>query len=55
MTELRPCPFCGGKVFLEHIALGGVLISCPQCDIFVARRIGDAGIIEPIWNRRAGE
>jgi len=55
MTELKPCPFCGGKVCVEHLSFGGKLISCPWCDIFVARRTGDAGDIESVWNKRVKE
>ena len=53
--ELKPCPFCGNNVTVEHLSIGGKLISCCFCDIFVARRLGDAEEIESVWNGRVNE
>lgn len=66
MTELKPCPFCGGKVEAEK-TIEGVnadfspsydwVIYCWNCDFklegfnFIKTREG----IENLWNRRVKE
>ncbi len=63
MSELKPCPFCGGKATL--FVDGGVRVLCPKCgastkilrDSMTTRGVaGNAteAVIEA-WNRRADE
>lgn len=60
--ELKPCPFCGGKVKIECIDDEYYYISCERCcsstsfgHVFDDGTAGDATKIEVItaWNRRA--
>ncbi len=69
MTELKPCPFCGGPVaFHQDEACDGChYIQCTKCDCFVdfssvadpanvAETIqGLRALIVPKWNTRVGE
>lgn len=50
MTELKPCPFCGGKAVYKKLQLGGSVIECIYCNIFVGEVFGDD--VVKAWNRR---
>ena len=60
-TELKPCPFCGGKAVLshDHTGLGSSYIRCEKCGIESIRFIksfeiaSDDRAVE-FWNRRVG-
>lgn len=65
MTELKPCPFCGGKVKFNHnIELVPDGIYCPACRMLVryygirAKKNEVFGVImdeiAEAWNRRQG-
>lgn len=52
MSELKPCPFCGGKA--EIITLMGVnakYIQCENCRISTEVS-GEEKILIELWNRR---
>ena len=59
--ELKPCPFCGGKAAIVHLARRKVLwteeyvygncVYCTNCDAEIFSSINKA--IE-MWNRREG-
>ena len=53
MTELKPCPFCGGKaVILEHNRI--YRIQCEKCWIRTANNHSEiCAVLE--WNNRVGE
>lgn len=66
MTELKPCPFCGGEAIINTIGShkhaiatfmpdysGGTFIECTKCSCAIAEESDDAAI--KAWNRRAGE
>lgn len=55
MTELKPCPFCGGEAEL-NLLLGNYCVTCKSCmgAIFPAAGMTEEEAIE-LWNRRAGE
>ena len=53
MTDLKPCPHCGGKAVLKG-ALGESWVSCQDCKASVEMRGAEALAIEA-WNRRAPE
>lgn len=64
MTDLKPCPFCGGHVDYWHdIELNPVGVRCSHCKIVVrmlslkrGKTFGDVmGQIADQWNRRAEE
>ena len=57
MTELKPCPFCGGLAFMTHDEDDPQFdteIYCCICEASI-RRIGEGNRAEAIeaWNRRA--
>ena len=35
MTELKPCPFCGGKALLRHdyAGIGSSYVRCEKCGL----------------------
>lgn len=47
MTELKPCPFCGGNN-IEH---SGLSIGCKDCGI-ILKAWGWEQDIDNVWNRR---
>ena len=52
-TGLKPCPFCGGKPRYKKLQLGGAVIECIHCDIFLGQVLGDD--VVKAWNRRVDE
>ena len=52
MTELKPCPFCGGEAEL-NLLLGNYCVTCKSCmgAIFPAAGMTEEEAIE-LWNRR---
>ena len=62
MTELKPCPFCGGEGHL-YANEGGVCVLCLKCraqsiklsDLYSSGRMAGNATIAAIeaWNRRA--
>lgn len=63
MTELKPCPFCGGKAKLDHGRIGITETSYVRCEkcwskgqsiTESVRYSSDAEAIKA-WNRRVGE
>jgi Lar family restriction alleviation protein len=53
MAELKPCPFCGGKVEIKELRWGHQFfeIYCPKCDFGMAREYSRD--LHTAWNRRA--
>ena len=63
MTELKPCPFCGGEVtikeyhnpfaFLDGAMRGeiGWYIDCDDCEVVMLNEYCEEDLIEH-WNRR---
>ena len=59
MSELKPCPFCGGKAQrititdeAEFANVGGDIITCTKCDCSTRVFFGEKEGIEDAWNRR---
>ena len=57
MSELKPCPFCGGEAEMQNYITEGT-VWCSTCRATVTRRHGrdgESGFYEAIaaWNRRA--
>ena len=59
MTELKPCPFCGGEpriqghTFHEHSSTYGVV--CLDCGCETRQFYPSAKEAEEAWNRRASD
>ena len=60
MSELKPCPFCGGKAEIEDWKIGyesGTTIICCDCKACISESVvdGDGWHYRAItkWNRRA--
>lgn len=56
MTELKPCPFCGGEAEIRDNRWRGVFVRCSVCHIGtqpVLHQRKDAPI--RAWNRRVEE
>jgi len=51
MSELKPCPFCGGRAVLNKDYLGHFYISCDKCEIKTDSCV-DPNIPIAAWNRR---
>ena len=58
MSELKPCPFCGGKAKLRHYTSGTfkkttvVYVECCVCRIRTPVEF-EPECVEEAWNRRA--
>jgi len=56
MTELKPCPFCGGSLITYRSVRDGSSIGCTECGVRVARHYGPLPDIverlETAWNTR---
>ena len=63
MEELKPCPFCGGKAFIETVEPhthtlaafmpyygGGTFIECQKCSCAISAETKEEAI--EAWNRR---
>ena len=59
MTDLKPCPFCGGDVRITRNDRGCVFVRCSLCNMTLMFGANDVCKSEQavvrMWNRRAGE
>ena len=55
MTDLKPCPFCGGKAMSQRWYYGedilGHIVSCEKCKIMITEDSEKEAV--ETWNRRA--
>lgn len=58
MTDINPCPFCGGKAVFDHDDSGLNWISCTACGASSNARVSAMDDCKPLlleqWNKRAG-
>ena len=59
MTELKPCPFCGGEAFVHKFTIEGtdgffISVMCRVCYAQTGNQTKEAHAIEA-WNRRADD
>lgn len=58
MAELLPCPFCGGKAFINTYDYEGFgktyYVFCTNCQVETFERNTEVEAVEA-WNRRAGD
>lgn len=57
-TELRPCPFCGGKaVHIDEVSVTGWLryIGCRGCNAVVSFETSTRDGAAKMWNQRESE
>lgn len=55
MAELKPCPFCGGKVEIVFYR-GNTAVECPKCGCALNTWIGmTKEEATKAWNRRANK
>lgn len=50
MTELKPCPFCGGKAELDSVGCTLWCVVCSKCE--AASGYSDEEGAVRLWNRR---
>lgn len=65
MTELKPCPFCGGKAKIFAFSDGGICVKCLYCwcqthtwsDYSISEAEKESAFERAVdsWNRRKGE
>ena len=53
-TELKPCPFCGGKAKDRYECLNGVFVQCNECGVSTRVFPSQSAAIWG-WNRRVGD
>ena len=51
-TELKPCPFCGGKAHIYQDCTGYYVAQCDKCGIGTLL-CGDKRTAKRRWNRRS--
>jgi Lar family restriction alleviation protein len=58
MSELKPCPFCGGEAELKQTGRKGLTIKCKSCQIKLHQKVLNLSLewLEPkmieSWNKR---
>lgn len=52
MSDLKPCPFCGGEAREEEAGDGGKFIECSTCSACTALHYDRAENLVSAWNRR---
>ena len=51
MTELKPCPFCGGTPYMAQNYLGQMYVRCPECGACVWGRDTDDWSIDKMGEK----
>lgn len=52
MSDLKPCPFCGGVPLMESHGAFGLCIRCSSCGAMFSSK-ATPGRLDVAWNRRA--
>ena len=56
MSDLKPCPFCGGEAKIRETDIGGFHVCCTNCPCDYGRYWFSTKRLAAIaWNRRAHE
>lgn len=48
-TNLKPCPFCGGKAYAAKDRYGKILIGCVKCNLYFGIEVEDGCELEDGW------
>lgn len=51
--ELKPCPFCGGKVYMAQNYLGQIYVHCPNCGACVWGKVTDDWRVDTMGKKKA--
>lgn len=60
MTELKPCPFCGGKAEFCATCMDYAFVKCRECgaktdNIAISYEYSAKDVAIEAWNRRASD
>lgn len=53
MSDLKPCPFCGGEAKMNSRKSWGYRAECQSCDATAPRYYSSAKVAAHAWNTRA--
>lgn len=55
MTELKPCPFCGGEANYQGFELNNYCVYCRKCGTSTRKYYASKDEARDAWNRRVND